>query len=130
MQNINIHQKERISFSTHAITILSLFTYSVCDEKVKSTSYGIFATCNFKMYFTEYWYWNKFFQLETLLLDKHFNKLRSDDDVISILQNCSLMRPLISAWRLYPASLEIVLEILMDYFLLRIVVCKYYRSRI
>ena len=28
-------QKERIFFFTHAITILSLFTYSVCDEKVK-----------------------------------------------------------------------------------------------
>ena len=32
---MNIHQKERIFFFTHAITILSLFTYSVCDEKVK-----------------------------------------------------------------------------------------------
>ena len=33
---MNIRQKERIIFFTHAITILSLFTYSVCDEKVKS----------------------------------------------------------------------------------------------
>ena len=34
---MNIRQKERISFFfIHAITILSLFTYSVCDEKVKS----------------------------------------------------------------------------------------------
>ena len=32
---MNICQKERIFFFTHAITILSLFTYSVCDEKVK-----------------------------------------------------------------------------------------------
>ena len=33
---MNIRQKERIFFFfTHAITILSLFTYSVCDEKVK-----------------------------------------------------------------------------------------------
>ena len=32
---MNIYQKERIFFFTHAITILSLFTYSVCDEKVK-----------------------------------------------------------------------------------------------
>ena len=32
---MNIRQKERICFFTHAITILSLFTYSVCDEKVK-----------------------------------------------------------------------------------------------
>ena len=32
---MNIRQKERIFFSTHAIIILSLFTYSVCDEKVK-----------------------------------------------------------------------------------------------
>ena len=32
---INICQKERTFFFTHAITILSLFTYSVCDEKVK-----------------------------------------------------------------------------------------------
>ena len=31
---MNIHQKENFFF-THAITILSLFTYSVCDEKVK-----------------------------------------------------------------------------------------------
>ena len=31
---MNIHQKERIFF-THAITIRSLFTYSVCHEKVK-----------------------------------------------------------------------------------------------
>ena len=28
---------ENFSFFTHAITILSLFTYSVCDEKVKRT---------------------------------------------------------------------------------------------
>ena len=33
---MNIRQKERIFFFTHAITILSLFTYSVCDEKVKT----------------------------------------------------------------------------------------------
>ena len=33
---MNIRQKERIFFFTHAITILSLFAYSVCDEKVKS----------------------------------------------------------------------------------------------
>ena len=33
---MNIRQKERIFFFfTHALTILSLFTYSVCDEKVK-----------------------------------------------------------------------------------------------
>ena len=32
---MNICQKERIFFFTHAITILSLVTYSVCDEKVK-----------------------------------------------------------------------------------------------
>ena len=32
---MNICQKERLYFSTHAITILSLFTYSVFDEKVK-----------------------------------------------------------------------------------------------
>ena len=33
---MNIRQKERIFFFfTYAITILSLFTYSVCDEKVK-----------------------------------------------------------------------------------------------
>ena len=32
---MNICQKERIFFFAHAITILSLFTYSVCDEKVK-----------------------------------------------------------------------------------------------
>ena len=32
---MNIHQKKRIFFFTQAITILSLFTYSVCDEKVK-----------------------------------------------------------------------------------------------
>ena len=31
---MNICQKERFFFP-HAITILSLFTYSVCDEKVK-----------------------------------------------------------------------------------------------
>ena len=34
---MNIRQKERISFFfIHAITILSLLTYSVCDEKVKN----------------------------------------------------------------------------------------------
>ena len=38
----------------------------------------------------------------------HFNKLRSDDDVISIFQNYSLMRSLIPVGRLYPASLEVV----------------------
>ena len=32
---MNICQKEKIFFFTHAITILYLFTYSVCDEKVK-----------------------------------------------------------------------------------------------
>ena len=32
---MNISQKERIFFLTQAITILFLFTYSVCDEKVK-----------------------------------------------------------------------------------------------
>ena len=32
---MNIRKKERIFFFTHAITILSLFTYSVCDKKVK-----------------------------------------------------------------------------------------------
>ena len=31
---MNIRQKERIFFFTDAITILSLSTYSVCDEKV------------------------------------------------------------------------------------------------
>ena len=36
IQILNICQKERISFFfTHAITILSLCTYFVCDEKVK-----------------------------------------------------------------------------------------------
>ena len=35
---MNICQKERIFFFTHAITILSLFTYSVCDEKVKNNA--------------------------------------------------------------------------------------------
>ena len=35
---MNIRQKDRIFFFfTHTITILSFFTYSVCDEKVKST---------------------------------------------------------------------------------------------
>ena len=34
---MNIRQTERIFFFTHAITILPLFTYSVCDEKVKMT---------------------------------------------------------------------------------------------
>ena len=37
-------------FFTHALTILSLYTYSVCDEKVKSTS--IFATYSFTMHLT------------------------------------------------------------------------------
>ena len=32
---MNICQKERIFFLNYAIRILSLFTYSVCDEKVK-----------------------------------------------------------------------------------------------
>ena len=32
---MNIRQKERIFFLTSAIPILSLFTYSVCNEKVK-----------------------------------------------------------------------------------------------
>ena len=33
---MNIRQEERIFFFfTHAITILSLFTYSICDEEVK-----------------------------------------------------------------------------------------------
>ena len=32
---MNIRQKERFFLFTHAITILSLFTYSVYDEKVK-----------------------------------------------------------------------------------------------
>ena len=32
---MNIRQKE-IFFFTHAFKILSLFTYSVCDEKVKT----------------------------------------------------------------------------------------------
>ena len=32
---MKICQKERHCFFTHAITILSLLTYSVCDEKVK-----------------------------------------------------------------------------------------------
>ena len=31
---MTINQKESF-FSTHAIIILSLFTYSICDEKVK-----------------------------------------------------------------------------------------------
>ena len=35
IQNMNIRQKERIFFFTHVLTIRSLFTYSVCDEKVK-----------------------------------------------------------------------------------------------
>ena len=35
IQNMNLRQKERFFFFTHAIIILSLFTYSVCDEKVK-----------------------------------------------------------------------------------------------
>ena len=34
---MNIRQKQGIFFITHAITILSLFTYSVRDEKVKIT---------------------------------------------------------------------------------------------
>ena len=36
VQNMNIRQKARnFFFFTHVITILSLFTYSVCDKKVK-----------------------------------------------------------------------------------------------
>ena len=35
IQNMNIRQKENFFFFTYAITILSLFTYSVCDERVK-----------------------------------------------------------------------------------------------
>ena len=35
---MNIRQKDRFFFFTHAITLLSLFTYSVCHEKVKSLS--------------------------------------------------------------------------------------------
>ena len=38
---MNIHQKETIFFFTYAITILSLFTYSVCDEKIESIGYLI-----------------------------------------------------------------------------------------
>ena len=34
IQNMIIHQK-KIFFFTHAITIFSLFTYFICDEKVK-----------------------------------------------------------------------------------------------
>ena len=42
---MNIRQKERIFFFTYAITILSLFTYSVCDKKVKrSENYSIIFT--------------------------------------------------------------------------------------
>ena len=37
---MNIRQKENFFF-THAITILSLFTYSVCDEKVKNCVFYI-----------------------------------------------------------------------------------------
>ena len=38
---MNIRQKERIFFVfTHAITELSLLTYSVCDEKVKIVVLG------------------------------------------------------------------------------------------
>ena len=33
---MNIRQKERFFFFTHAIIILSLFTYSVLDEKVQN----------------------------------------------------------------------------------------------
>ena len=36
IQNMNIRQKEIVFNLTHAITILSLFKYSVCDEKVKT----------------------------------------------------------------------------------------------
>ena len=34
---MKIHQKEKfLFFSNHTITIFSLFTYLVCDEKVKT----------------------------------------------------------------------------------------------
>ena len=35
MRKYNIKPQRICFFFTHAITILSLFTYSVCDEKVK-----------------------------------------------------------------------------------------------
>ena len=41
---MNICQKERIFFFTHAIKILYLFTYSVCDEKVKIKMDPIYRT--------------------------------------------------------------------------------------
>ena len=47
---MNIHQKGRIFF-THAITILSLFTYSVCDEKVKNYQLRILASYFFCFFF-------------------------------------------------------------------------------
>ena len=49
----------------------------------------------------------KLLGVETLPLS--LDKLRSDNYAIKILQNCSVMQPLIPVWRLYPASLETVL---------------------
>ena len=46
---MNIRQRERIFF-THAITILSLFTYYVCDEKVKIIVH--YATSAMKRFLT------------------------------------------------------------------------------
>ena len=43
---MNIRQKERIFFFTHAMIILSLFTYSVCDEKVKKLKKFIWTLNN------------------------------------------------------------------------------------
>ena len=46
---MTIRQKERFFF-THAITILSLFTYSVCDEKVKIMFYMLMILIKFSFF--------------------------------------------------------------------------------
>ena len=69
------------------------------------------------MNFTEYRYWNTFYKLEKLVLEKHLIR-RRNKHFTELLSNATS----IPVWRLYRASLEIFLKILMDYFLLY----KYY----
>ena len=57
LQYMNIHQKEKLFSVNHAITMLSLFTYSVYDEKVKNELNWYLLVNQFQLDFRIYKHW-------------------------------------------------------------------------
>ena len=78
---MNICQKERIFFFfTHAIIIFSLFTYSVCDEKLKKAGLGLNGSSMLK---------NKSLKKKKKKnVSRIFSSMRNTSEALIIFINC------------------------------------------